>query len=478
MRKEIITGLIIGMALGPSLALASPVISEIMYDLEGTDTGREWVEISNSGTEAVNLADWKFFEAETNHKLTFVRGSESLAVGGFAVITDDSQKFLVDWPNFSGTIFDSTFSLSNTGETLVLRSSDLVDVDIATYSNGLGGAGDGKSLQKSGSVWIPSLPTPGVTQLTANSDNNGGQNNNASTTPPAPASNSVGSRRIEPTIYADAGEDRTVAAGSVGLFTAQAVGLKNEPLEASRYFWVFGDGASAEGKKVFHAYSSPGTYLAVLEITSGEYSASARVKVLVVPAMLSILNVSSGERGGVTLKNESGYELDLSWWQLVSGPNKFVFPKNTIVLPKATVVFPASITGLLDINQGVSLFYPNGELASRFSHEAVVSRPAVSETVPIVSEVKKSAVSIPSAKEVVKSEKTNVLAQTASADSAFEQFQQTEKNKFPWLWLWGVLGLALVAVLGVWYSSRAFSNQAVGPDTGGVSPNEFDLIEE
>src|SRR3989344_6805654 len=99
---------------------ASVVITEVMYDLEGADTGREWVKIQNDGV-AVDLTGWKFFEGGGNHGLTLVQGDISLPQNGFAVIADNAEKFLLDWPGFSGTLFDSVFSLSNTGETLILR---------------------------------------------------------------------------------------------------------------------------------------------------------------------------------------------------------------------------------------------------------------------------------------------------------------------------------------------------------------------
>ncbi|MDP3742421.1 MAG: lamin tail domain-containing protein, partial [Candidatus Micrarchaeota archaeon] len=102
----------------PPMANAAVFINEILYDFQdGADTGREWVEVINTG-EAVDISGWKFVEANTNHGLTLVQGSVEIPSGGFAMIVIDAAKFLADWPGFSGTIFDSSFSLSNTGETL------------------------------------------------------------------------------------------------------------------------------------------------------------------------------------------------------------------------------------------------------------------------------------------------------------------------------------------------------------------------
>lgn len=148
----------------PSLAVAQVKVSEVMYDLaEGSDSGREWVEVFNEGATAVDLTEWKFFEGNTNHGITAVAGSE-LAPGVYAVIADNAAKFKTDWPNYSGLLFDSAFSLNNTGETLGLRccGKELIDKDSVSYANTQGGGGDGNSLSRSGSSLVPTTPTPGA----------------------------------------------------------------------------------------------------------------------------------------------------------------------------------------------------------------------------------------------------------------------------------------------------------------------------
>ena len=53
-----------------NFAGAQVAITEIMYDLEGTDADREWIELQNTSGFQVDLEGWKFFEQDTNHKLT------------------------------------------------------------------------------------------------------------------------------------------------------------------------------------------------------------------------------------------------------------------------------------------------------------------------------------------------------------------------------------------------------------------------
>ncbi|MEK7071654.1 MAG: lamin tail domain-containing protein, partial [Patescibacteria group bacterium] len=55
------------------------VINEIMYDLKnGSDDGREWIEVYNNSDASVDLSTFKFFEADTNHKIVSVAGGENI----------------------------------------------------------------------------------------------------------------------------------------------------------------------------------------------------------------------------------------------------------------------------------------------------------------------------------------------------------------------------------------------------------------
>ncbi len=146
-----------------NLAQAELLINEVMYDLKtGTDDGREWIEIFNNGNVSVDLASYRFFEADTNHKLILFQGNQNIEAQSYAVIASNPVKFRADWPSFSGTIFDSTFSLGNSGETLALKDKDLNIIDQYVYNSSLGAKGDGKSLQRKVNFWVAASPTPGM----------------------------------------------------------------------------------------------------------------------------------------------------------------------------------------------------------------------------------------------------------------------------------------------------------------------------
>src|SRR3989344_4319339 len=49
----------------PASVAASVQITELMYDLEGADNGFEWVEITNTGSTAVDVGKWRLFERKS-----------------------------------------------------------------------------------------------------------------------------------------------------------------------------------------------------------------------------------------------------------------------------------------------------------------------------------------------------------------------------------------------------------------------------
>jgi hypothetical protein len=114
--------------------------NEIMFNPNGSDTGREWIEIKTGG-ECINFTKYKLFEEETNHNI--YRYNQEIACE-YAIICNDINKFLEDHPDlgitlgsinlngsYSGsynitnitnvTLYRSAFSLSNTGEELAIK---------------------------------------------------------------------------------------------------------------------------------------------------------------------------------------------------------------------------------------------------------------------------------------------------------------------------------------------------------------------
>ncbi|HVM73358.1 MAG TPA: lamin tail domain-containing protein [Candidatus Paceibacterota bacterium] len=165
MKKIWIHNIILLLLLVPHLVAAQVVISEVMYDPLGADTGHEWLEVYNASTSSVPLTTWKLYEGDANHNIIAASGDATLAPSTYGVIASNATKFSADYPDFAGTLFHSAVSLDNAGESITLRDKSLTDIDTVSYDSSEGALGDGNSLQRSpgdmGS-FTAHTPTPGA----------------------------------------------------------------------------------------------------------------------------------------------------------------------------------------------------------------------------------------------------------------------------------------------------------------------------
>lgn len=148
----------------PTFASAQVIITEIMYDLsEGSDSGREWIEVFNVGSSPISLVALKVVENGKNHAVTTVGGGDTVAAGTYAIIADNAEKFKADFPGYAGLLFDSAFSLNNTGETIGIADASGAAIDSAVYTNAsANGTGDSLQRAPSGAQFAAGIPTPGA----------------------------------------------------------------------------------------------------------------------------------------------------------------------------------------------------------------------------------------------------------------------------------------------------------------------------
>jgi hypothetical protein len=487
-------------------ASAKVILNEIMYDLLGEDPGREWIEIYNEGGTSVNLPDWKLFEAETNHGLTLSQGNATLAAKNYAIIADDANKFKLDWPNFSGTIWSSSFSLNNTGETLALKNGDL-EIDKYTYQSSLGGAGDGNSLQKISGSWSGVTPTPGKENKTPPAQNTSVSNastssNNGPTSPTS--SSSVGSGpTLSPTqnntseakpkvpetprIRAEIISPKFLFKGLSLTFELKVTGYSNEKLLDGKYYWNFGNGDSKEiinKEKVEYVYDYPGEYLVSVEYSSNYYKrepdAVDTIIVKVNSPNLSILSIEPD--GSVTISNEGNESIDLSNWILKDEKNFFLFPKNTIIMagrkitlsPKTTN-FPAGLSKAeIALPSGLVIaVYPiiKNSLASGNNNEIIIEEKT--NSVKNNKEEKLILAKVPPEKSFSKAkaelELKNLSANALMASEAVTQNYKNPENKINWATKVFLLFLGIST--GAFYFIKR-KMDPVGPSDG------FKILEE
>ncbi|TSC52057.1 MAG: PKD domain-containing protein [Parcubacteria group bacterium LiPW_41] len=219
-------------------------ILEIMYDAPGSDEGNEWVEIYNSGTTTVKIKDLRFVDSGQRHLISLSRGSEVLMAYDYGIIADSPEKFLEKYPSYTGSIWKSAMSLSNTHDLLAM-AGNIRNLGEAEYYGSSGAGGDGNSLQKIGSTWYAGAPTPGRENSYSPPHNNQKPVVEFSFFPGAPKE-----REVVTLLASSTDSDGTI----------------------SKYVWKFGDGGEFTSlvNSTEHTYSTVGTYNAEVDVYDNE----------------------------------------------------------------------------------------------------------------------------------------------------------------------------------------------------------------
>lgn len=362
-KRSVIPILIVLAAAFPASARAGFSITEIMYDVSGTDDGREWIEVRNDGNEAADLAAYKLREGGVNHGITAVAGSGMVPAGFYAVIADDPAKFSSDNSAFGGMLFDSSFSLSNAGEEISLRFGDS-SADSVSYSSGQGAAGDGNSLQKRDGAWLAAFPTPGggvEAENTQEEQDTGVSYEAVSGSSSAPSSVGVCISSLSAAPVFPKGVGSAIA-GSPVKFSSAVYGPKKEKIDGASVDWVFGDGGSAFGQEVSHAYLYPGEYAVSVRASCGGDEVVSALRVSVISSPLVISDAKTGERGYIKISNSSSGDMAIGGFFLRSAGRHFMIPERTVIGGKRSVIFPYSVTGV-EGGADAALLYPDKTVA-------------------------------------------------------------------------------------------------------------------
>jgi hypothetical protein len=358
------------------------VINEIMYDLEiGSDSGREWVEIFNDSEIPVDLTGWKFWENGTNHGLNIVQGNISIPQNGYAIIADNPEKFLIDNPSFSGTLLDSAFSLSNDGESLIIKDNNLVTINEVVYSSVWGAKGNGRTLQRenpNGTNWGSGIPTIGTLNNISPEPEEETSPTSESEEPTTETPEIPGSTTNDNPPIANAGDNVIGFVDQEILFD----GTLSSDLDGNElsYSWNTGDGNSLDKISLVYKYRYPGTYLATLTVFDGRYYSTDTITVQIQQAQITINEFMANPSGAdeeeewIEVYNGADSISDISGWKLddiASGSKAFVFPQNTLIAPKSYLVFSRQITKIALNNDidSVRLLMPDGTVFQEINYE-------------------------------------------------------------------------------------------------------------
>ena len=269
-----------------------------------------------------------------------------------------------------------------------------------------------------------------------------------------------------PLMFAEAGDDRTVMVGADTEFHGYAYNRDREVLEGLvRFHWNFGDGTTAEGDALLHHFEYPGTYAVVLTIAQNRLATSDRIKVTAEPARLGFW--TNGD-GSISIRNDSGHDLNLSGWLVRSFDYTFALPEDTYVLTGATLRIPQKTMRFSATSAEAELLYPNGALAFNAGDGAVTpaaSGAAAPISEPAAAKPRQSAspVSPEPLPETIAHERPAIsLSVAAAAASLPEGNPWTFGNLYWWL---GAFALALTTVAAIVAARR-------------LQRDEWDIIEE
>lgn len=463
----------------PTVIFAQVQINEIMYDLEGADADHEWVELYNSGSADIDLTEWKFNDG-SNHLLNAPpkngsRGFLAISAGEYIILSGKAEVFIIDHPEYSGTVIDTVMSLNNTEDTLSLLDENGSTIDSVSYTKDFGANGDGNSLQLVNVSFIAGTPTLGLVNINNNENINSNDETQQEVQETTPSYGGAYAPP-EPQISVAIIINEVAIVGASTIFDAQAYGFEDEPIDNARYVWNFGDGTKKEGKSIFHIYNYPGEYVVNVDVSSGKYSALKRKIINVVNSDIAI---SSANRDFIELYNKSEYELDLSLWILGVNGKFFTLPKNTFILAGKKIIFPSTTTNLFANNLNeVKLYYPNGNIVV-IDNNSVQTQITKNTTQPQTSNVIHQEVQT----DIIITQENENLSLSAQTSAQVEEIkneiniaapiytQESQNGRGLYKWI-----LALISIMGIAILVVVFSRDKNKTKTGEITAEDIKII--
>ncbi len=368
----------------PNSTSAQLLLTEIMYDPSGTDTGREWVEIYNDGNTPVDLTQFRLFENSVAHSMkAFNAPSALLLADTYAIVADNPEKFLLDYPSYADLLIDSAFSLNNTGESVAIQSSDGVVESNVTYSTEWGAVGTGNSLQLSAGIWIPAAPTTAMKNATVPADesvdsNTSGATNTGTSTSSSSGSssgaNSTSSHNSQVSVSAykpkinfevSVGRDRYGFVNTPLKFVANH---NQDKTSGMKFLWTSGDGDYAKGKVFEHTYTYEGEYNLVLNASYQNHQSVSRNKIYIRTPVVSVSMITRGKLVDIMFENRGEFEVNVGGYQVeisaLGYSDTFEIPQDTIISAKKSIIIPSEITNFESevLPNSIKVLYPNGRV--------------------------------------------------------------------------------------------------------------------
>lgn len=344
------------------------VISEVMSNPIGDDSGREWIEVYNDGQSNVDVSSIAVsIKGATPVVASSVSGGSILQPGAYAIIASvvsGVTKFMQDYPMYTGVLLKNSMSLVNTGITsLELKVGGVSASVVQSYV----AAKEGYTYSLVGSTFVTGNPTPGSENQGASTDQMSSSLSTTTENQAVITQMSLPSSDI--VLYVP--QEKVIVAGAESLFTVSAMTKGGKIIEGLSCAWAFGDGGRATGTSTLYRYVYSGRYISQVECSNVYVSGTARISVRVVGPEITISEVKYGKYGSyVDISNPNPYDLDFSQWKLSLDGALFTFPKNTLVAANAVTHFSSVAMGFasttISSSTVVSVLFPSLEEVVRY----------------------------------------------------------------------------------------------------------------
>ncbi len=123
-------------------AQASVVISQVLYDPLGTESGGEAVEIRNDGSTAVNISKWVLATGASAADAT-IPDSTILQPGAVFLIADAGWNSSKDNPAWKNADLEETVTMANTNSGVAIKDSSGVVIDAVGWGSPPAGLSEG-----------------------------------------------------------------------------------------------------------------------------------------------------------------------------------------------------------------------------------------------------------------------------------------------------------------------------------------------
>ncbi|MES2224389.1 MAG: lamin tail domain-containing protein [Patescibacteria group bacterium] len=374
--NKFILALFICALFSPFAAHAEVKINEVAWMGTSGSQYSEWIELYNSGEEAVPLAGWKLV---VNGEETLYSLTKSIPAKSFLLVerTTASAPDAVPGVDDEAGTFGSG-GLSNVGEDLSLKDDKGIAVDTLSYASAwpAGDAVTKDTMQRNGEQWITAPGTPraeNATQGTAPASETAEEKEEATSTAkssPASGTASAAKKAAVATPPAPKKPQMTIVASKnilQGVPDEYAATIEiPDAMKGPQayYYWNMGDGTryvQPSFMPVSHLYRYPGTYTVTLAFYASP-SASRPVLQATAAAVVSVPDIKVtvlNNGAAIEIENASSKAVDAGSWSLGTEEGTRILPPLTVFAPHAHIVMAAQTLGLTTIQHPV-LYTPDG----------------------------------------------------------------------------------------------------------------------